>query len=164
MKKVDFSCPVPLDQQPINEYENLKNSTFFFWTTSDLSSYLKNVLILIIFDYIIVGGLSFTSISGETDLIKHFVFISLIVDTFIILLFIRLYLGWEYIYKRLKKATVSYEESGWYDGQIWIKTPDILIKDRLTADYTIFPIIKRIKFTLSVLIIYLTVCLLNVWS
>ena len=164
MKKVDFSCPVPIDQQPINEYENLKNSIFFFWTTEDLSSYLKNILILIILDYIIVGGLSFTNISDGTDLIKHSIFISLIVDAFIILLFIRLYLGWDYIYKRLKKATVSYEESGWYDGQIWIKTPDILIKDRLTADYAIFPIIKRIRLTLSVLIIYLTVCLLNVWG
>ena len=163
MKKVDFSCPVPIDQQPIHEYENLKKSLFFFWTTEDLFSYLKKILTLIILNYIIIWGLLSINISDETNMIKHSVFISLIVDCFIILLFSRLYLGWQYIYKRLKKATVSYEESGWYDGQIWIKPPDILIKDRLTADYTIFPIIKRITITLNVLILYLTVFLFHFW-
>ena len=29
------------------------------------------------------------------------------------------------------EATVPYEESGWYDGQVWIKPPEILIQDRL---------------------------------
>ena len=29
------------------------------------------------------------------------------------------------------EATVPYEESGWYDGQIWIKPPEILLQDRL---------------------------------
>lgn len=162
MKKVDFSCPVPLDQQPINEYENLKKSMFFFWTTENLSSYIKNISILIILNFVIIGSLSLNNISDITDLVKQSVSVSLIVDSFIILLFIRIYLGWEYVYKRLKKATVSYEESGWYDGQIWIKTPDILIKDRLTADYTIFPIIRRIRLTLGLLIGYLTVCLLSI--
>ena len=33
------------------------------------------------------------------------------------------------------QATVAYEESGWYDGQIWVKTPEILIKDKLAGQY-----------------------------
>ena len=37
MKKVNSSCPIPIEQQPIYEYNNLKHSTFFFWTTEDLS-------------------------------------------------------------------------------------------------------------------------------
>ena len=32
------------------------------------------------------------------------------------------------------EATVPYEESGWYDGQIWIKPPEILLQDRYDSD------------------------------
>jgi hypothetical protein len=31
---------------------------------------------------------------------------------------LRLYLGWAYIGNRLFSATVEYEETGWYDGQV----------------------------------------------
>jgi hypothetical protein len=99
----------------------------------------------------------------ETNLINHIVSISLIVDSFIILFLIRIYLGWDYIYNRLKNATVSYEESGWYDGQIWIKTPEMLIQDRLVADYILIPILKRIKITLTLLIVYFLVGLWNTY-
>ena len=37
------------------------------------------------------------------------------------------------------EATVPYEESGWYDGQIWIKPPEILLQDRLIGTYEIYP-------------------------
>ena len=46
------------------------------------------------------------------------------------------------------QATVAYEESGWYDGQIWVKTPEILIKDKLAAQYQVKPILDKIKNTL----------------
>jgi hypothetical protein len=82
----------------------------------------------------------------------------------LILFFLRIYLGWEYVYKRLTKATVAYEESGWYDGQVWVKTPDVLMKDRVIADYILFPILKRIKITLGILTTYLIVCLISMYS
>lgn len=156
------TCPVPIEQQPMYEYENLKKSIFFSWTTENLVSYLKTLINLIGLTYAIVGIFVFisTGISFEPQSLKSAIFVSLIVDIIIILLFIRIWLGWEYIYKRLKNATVSYEESGWYDGQIWIKSPDILIKDRLTADYVLFPIIKRIKMTLNILVTYLSFVIL----
>lgn len=159
MKKAP--CPVPIEQQPMYEYNNLKKSIFFFWTTENLASYLKKITSLICSTYLIVGFLLSINLSLETNVIQHAIFISLIVDIIAILLFLRIYLGWSYIYTRLKKATVSYEESGWYDGQIWIKTPEVLIKDTLTADYILFPIIKRIKNTLYILVIYFISVLLH---
>jgi hypothetical protein len=30
----------------------------------------------------------------------------------------RLYLGWQHVGDRLISATVEYEETGWYDGQV----------------------------------------------
>jgi hypothetical protein len=58
---------------------------------------------------------------------------------------VRLYLGWSYILKRLLSATVFYEESGWYDGQLWIKPSHVLIQDRLVGVYQVMPIIINLK-------------------
>lgn len=43
---------------------------------------------------------------------------------------IRIYLGWQYIGNRLLSAAVEYEETGWYDGQVYIKPPEVLARDR----------------------------------
>lgn len=32
---------------------------------------------------------------------------------------VRMYLGWAYVGNRLLSATVEYEETGWYDGQVF---------------------------------------------
>ena len=58
-------------------------------------------------------------------------------------------------------ATITYEESGWYDGQTWIKTNDILVQDRLVGLYEVFPIIQRLRLLLyfSILIILITLCI-----
>jgi Conserved in the green lineage and diatoms 27 len=62
-----------------------------------------------------------------------------------------LYLGWIYVKNRLYGESIFYEESGWYDGQTWIKTPEILTRDRLLVSYEIQPIIQRIKNTFFIL-------------
>jgi hypothetical protein len=46
------------------------------------------------------------------------------------------------------KASISYEESGWYDGQTWEKTPNVLIQDTLVAEYQVGPILNRIQLTI----------------
>lgn len=45
-------------------------------------------------------------------------------------------------------ATVEYEETGWYDGQTWVKTPQVLMRDRLMSNYTVKPALARLKRTL----------------
>ena len=63
-----------------------------------------------------------------------------------------------YIYNRLMNATITYEESGWYDGQTWIKTNMVLQQDRLVGTYEVLPLINRLRliilvFTVSILIL-----------
>ena len=65
---------------------------------------------------------------------------------------LRLYLAWLYVYDRLMNATVTYEESGWYDGQTWIKTNEVLIQDRLIGVYEVLPILKKLQLVLSICI------------
>lgn len=35
--------------------------------------------------------------------------------------------GWSYVGDRLLSAVIPYEESGWYDGQMWVKPPEVRI-------------------------------------
>ena len=51
------------------------------------------------------------------------------------------------------EATVSYEESGWYDGQVWVKPPEILLQDRLVGTYEIYPGLLRLQSTLVFLLV-----------
>ncbi|MEM8832379.1 MAG: CGLD27 family protein, partial [Cyanobacteria bacterium P01_G01_bin.19] len=63
----------------------------------------------------------------------------------------RIYLGWKYIKDRLKSDRIFYEESGWYDGQTWIKPTAMLNRDRLVASYEIEPILNRLQKTYGIL-------------
>lgn len=40
------------------------------------------------------------------------------------------------------------QETGWYDGQVWVKTPQMLMRDRLMSSYTVKPAVQRLKRTL----------------
>ena len=60
----------------------------------------------------------------------------------------RLYSAWKYIYTRLMNATITYEESGWYDGQTWVKPNQVLMQDRLVGTYEVLPIVNRLSLVL----------------
>ena len=64
------------------------------------------------------------------------------------LIVLRIYLGWSYVGDRLLSAVIPYEESGWYDGQMWVKPPEVLARDRLLGSYKVKPVIKMLKQTL----------------
>ena len=141
-------CPVPLSQRPLNEYNNIRNSWIISWP------FLKRDIFYmkLTFSWLFFIPICLTICYGSTYLKNnHFelIFISLTASlAFPILLLIRQWLSWVYIYKRLNSENIEYEESGWYDGQIWVKTPEILIKDKLAGQYQVKPILDKIKQTL----------------
>ena len=47
------------------------------------------------------------------------------------------------------KTTVPYEESGWYDGQLWVKPEEVSNRDRLIVDYQVLPVLRRIRRTIG---------------
>ncbi|KAI4376985.1 hypothetical protein MLD38_014684 [Melastoma candidum] len=78
---------------------------------------------------------------------------------------VRMYLGWAYLGNRLLSATVEHEETGWSDGQVWVKTAEILERDRLLGSFTVKPVLSELKYTLISLGAGLCLCvvlLLNV--
>nr|YP_009244038.1 hypothetical protein Gele_017 [Gelidium elegans]AMK96280.1 hypothetical protein Gele_017 [Gelidium elegans] len=140
-------CPVPYDQQPINEYASLKQSCFFAWSTFNISYYIMSIGIIFCVLFIICLPVSLSLVSSKQNLLEAFIFNFILVTGCLLAIFTRLYLGWSYIVKRLVSASVFYEESGWYDGQIWVKTVDSLTKDRLIGAYEVRPLISRVQYS-----------------
>jgi hypothetical protein len=145
-------CPVPKEQQPINEYQELQNSWFFGWVKLEPAKYITKLIWVGIWSSIVTAPLAEASFSIAKHPIQFGICAiggSLI---FIALAAIRLYLGWIHVKDRLYNESVFYEESGWYDGQTWIKTAEILTRDRLIVSYEVQPILKRIQFTFLTLL------------
>ena len=68
------------------------------------------------------------------------------------LVLIRLYLGWNHVFKRLNSEKVEYEESGWYDGQVWIKPLVLKEKESLIASIEVKPILKNLTQIFSIIL------------
>ena len=133
-------CPVPKEQQPTNEFLELSNSFVFSWPKSHkrLSIVLSSIWIItfLIFIFISSGSVYFEKSFLKYILISFFSSLSIP-----LLLILRLYLGWNHIFKRLTSEKVEYEESGWYDGQTWIKPIALKEKESLIAILEVKPIL-----------------------
>ena len=136
-------CPVPKEQQPTNEFLELSNSIVFSWPKSNrrLSIVLLSIWFLTFFLFIFISS---GSVYFEKNFIKY-ILISFFSSLSIPLLIIfRLYLGWNHIFKRLTSEKVEYEESGWYDGQTWIKPIALKEKESLIATLEVKPILRNL--------------------
>ena len=152
----EFTCPVPKEQQPTNEFIELSKSKIFSWPKS------KKLLSIILIKFWIVTFILFLLISSgsiyfKTFLLKY-ILLSLLSSLSIpLLITMRLYLGWNHIFKRLNSEKVEYEESGWYDGQIWIKPLNLKEKESLIASVEVKPILKNLtQISSCILIIVLS--------
>jgi len=139
----DFKCPVPREQQPTNEFIELSQSIIFSWPKT------KKSLIIALIKFWIGSFVLFLVISSgsvyfKTSLLKY-ILLSLFSSLSIpLLISIRLYLGWNHVFKRLTSEKVEYEESGWYDGQIWEKPLVLKEKESLIATIEVKPILKNL--------------------
>lgn len=150
-----LTCPVPLEQQPINEYQSLKESCFFDWAALELPRYLIGIVWLVGLSLVVTGPIAANSFS-PTECPGQFILSALAgAGIVLILSLLRLYLGWSYVRDRLLSETVFYEETGWYDGQLWNKPPEEQVKDRLVVTYQVQPILQRLKWTFGSLCLLL---------
>ena len=145
-------CPVPRDQQPTNEYIELSKSLIFSWPKT------KKILILVLIKFWVIAFILFLVISSgsvyfKTSILKYILlsfFSSLSIP---LLISIRLYLGWNHIFKRLTSEKVEYEESGWYDGQVWLKPLVLKEKESLIASIEVKPILKNLIQVSSIILV-----------
>ena len=143
-------CPVPREQQPTNEFIELSKSRIFSWPKT------KKSLITILINFWVGAFILFLAISSgsvyfKTSLLKYILlsfFSSLSIP---LLITIRLYLGWNHIFKRLTSEKIEYEASGWYDGQVWEKPLVLREKEILIASIEVKPILKNLIQILSII-------------
>ena len=146
----EFECPVPKEQQPTNEFIELSTSIVFSWPKT------KKSLVIILIKFWVGAFLLFLVISSgsvyfRTSILRYILlsfFSSLSIP---LLISIRLYLGWNHVFKRLTSEKVEYEESGWYDGQVWIKPLVLKEKESLIASIEVKPILKNLIQILSII-------------
>jgi hypothetical protein len=147
MKSSPTVCPVPTEQQPLNEYQELQESWFFRWATLKGVGYWKPIVILWLVGLVFAGPVAAVSF----PMAKHPLQFGLSAGAGALVLpglaLVRLYLGWMYVRDRLSKAEIFYEESGWYDGQVWTKPEEVLQRDRLIVSYEIQSLLKRLYLT-----------------
>jgi len=143
-------CPVPQEQQPINEYEALKNAWLLGWGTLPLADYGRKLAWVGFLVASLTSPIAAASFPPTKYLLPFILATFLGVAIALALLLVRIFLGWFYIGDRLKSARVIYEESGWYDGQVWDKPEPILVRDQLIYQYQVKPILKRLKYTLLI--------------
>ncbi len=150
-----WPCPVPEDQQPINEYQALQESGFFRWGTLEGGAYWRQLAWVWGLSWLITGPVAAASFPVGKDPIRFTLCASAGASVMVVLVLLRLYLGWKYIGDRLYSPSICYEESGWYDGQTWEKSPASLMQDRLILTYQIQPILKRLHWTFVGLALFL---------
>ena len=146
----EYKCPVPKDQQPTNEFIELSKSKIFSWPKT------KKSLILILVKFWVGAFVLFLVISSgsvyfKTSPLRYILlsfFSSLSIPS---LISIKLYLGWNHVFKRLTSERVEYEESGWYDGQVWIKPLVLKEKESLIASIEVKPILKNLIQIFSII-------------
>ncbi|KAM3299551.1 hypothetical protein ACQJBY_040845 [Aegilops geniculata] len=133
-------CPVPPEQRPVNEYEALAASQPFSWAAGDLRLYCSR-LAFTGAAFALFVGLPVAAFGGRGGAGGDALHLALGATgsgiLAVTLAVVRMYLGWAYVGNRLLSATVEYEETGWYDGQIWVKTPEVLARDRLLGSFSV---------------------------
>ena len=147
----DSKCPVPKEQQPTNEFLELSNSKLFALPKSS-----KNFSIILISTWLVAFLIFLVISTGSTyfhTYLLKYIFLSFFGSLSVpLLITIRLFLGWTHIYKRLTSEIIEYEESGWYDGQIWNKPIELKEKESLIASIEVKPILKNLTQVTSVII------------
>ncbi|XP_062215290.1 protein CONSERVED IN THE GREEN LINEAGE AND DIATOMS 27, chloroplastic [Phragmites australis] len=140
---------VPFEQRPVNEYSALKDSILYSWAELSPGSFFLRLgsLWLVTFT-VLAAPIAAASFNPGKDPLKFVLAAGIGTLLLVSLVVLRIYLGWSYVGDRLLSAVVPYEETGWYDGQMWVKPPEVLARDRLLGSYKVKPVINMLKQTL----------------
>ena len=163
MKRSAPRCPVPAEQLPIREYEEMRESWFYSWGARSLRGYTVPVLVVWGLSWLVSGPIAAASFAPAKFLTQFLVSASLGALVIPTLTLLQLYVGWSHVGNRLQTRDLPYEESGWYDGQIWTKPDDVFNRDCLIVDYQVKPILSRLRKTFGIIASCLVTGILG-WS
>lgn len=154
-------CPVPDEQKPINQYidfidlkEKIGKKDKRKRISSEMSS-SSLVIFLLCLSLIVINIIYIFNIFSykKTDEIQNYVMIELIGLMFLILIktfqFVFFYfLPGKEIQKRLYQSYLIYEESSWYNSEIWKKPISLIKTDRFLGSQLDFFVLEKKERTI----------------
>lgn len=112
----ETECPVPFEQQPVNEYQALATSAPFAWAAAGLPLYLSRLAatgaasaILVGLPVAAFGTLGAHPLDLQADALRWALGSASTGILAVTLAVLRMYLGWAYVGNRLLSATVECE-------------------------------------------------------
>ncbi|GIL69293.1 hypothetical protein Vretifemale_230 [Volvox reticuliferus] len=154
---------VPKDQRPVNQLAELKQDPLYSWGALEQGDYVKRLAGVYAFFFAFVGGpIAYQTFEPAEQPLEWFLSGTTGALVVVAVVVIRIYLGWSYVGDRLLSAAVPYEETGWYDGEMFVKPPEVLMRDRLLGTYEVKPVLAKLRSTLlgSAGLLFLTAVLL----
>ena len=144
-------CPVPREQRPLEQYKELQASWFFVWPHNGV----RGLATPLIRAWLIVLPLTMLVASGSVPLrhnLPRLVIAGAVAGLVLpLLLLVRQWLGWTNLQRRLMATAVEYEESGWYDGQVWEKPVAWRQQDLLVANHEVKPVLWRLQQAMAII-------------
>lgn len=147
-------CSLPDNQKPINSYIEMKENPFLNWIFLSAQKYAIQIAkFLLLFLFISLGAC--IGIFGKKNLLG--ISLSILGSISLTIILIALIgFQWFGIMERFQQSQILYEESSWFDSQIWEKPYFLLKNDRLIRKQRIFPFAKRsAKIFCVFLVIYI---------
>jgi hypothetical protein len=143
-------CPVPPEQRPLQQYRELQESWFFRWPHASFSG----LAVPLGRSWLIVLPLTMLVASGSVPLrhnLPQLVVAGAVAGLVLpLLMLVRQWLGWTNLQRRLMATSVEYEESGWYDGQVWEKPLAWRQQDLLVASHEVQPVLQRLQRAMAI--------------
>ena len=144
-------CPVPREQRPLEQYKELQASWFFVWPHNGS----RGLATPLVRAWLIVLPLTMLVASGSVPLrhnLPRLVIAGAVAGLVLpLLLLVRQWLGWTNLQRRLMATAVEYEESGWYDGQVWEKPVAWRQQDLLVANHEVKPVLWRLQQAMAII-------------
>ncbi len=138
-------CPVPQNQRPLEEYRQLCSSWFFVWPAHTLQGLVRPLVVSWLLSLpvcLLIASGSWPLRHNPPRLVAAAAVAAVLPA---LLLLARQWLGWTYVHRRLSAERVEYEESGWYDGQVWEKPLACRHQDLLVARHQVRPVLERLR-------------------
>ncbi|PNW83618.1 hypothetical protein CHLRE_05g237050v5 [Chlamydomonas reinhardtii] len=140
---------VPKDQRPVNQLAELKADPLYSWGALEQGDYVKRLAGVWSFFFAFIGGpIAYQTFEPVDQPLEWFLSGTTGALVVVAVVVIRIYLGWSYVGDRLLSAAVPYEETGWYDGEMFVKPPEVLMRDRLLGTYEVKPVLSKLRSTL----------------
>jgi len=163
MVEPSVPCPVPSEQQPLQEYEQMRAAWLYRWAMLAPAPYWRKLGWIWAWSWLAAGPIAAASFAPARAPVQFAIAGGVGAALPVVLVLLRIYSGWAYVCDRLARDAVPYEESGWYDGQTWVKPPEVLTRDRLVAEYQVQPLLRRLRATFAV-VLGVAAAAIAVWS